>query len=194
MFEMMLKRVLPFAHSLLEAAIKNGDIAVDATVGNGHDTLALANLVGANGKVYGFDIQQDALENAHRRLEESNLNERVELFLKSHDQIESVIPAKFHKKVKGAIFNLGYLPGGDKTIVTTPDSSISAVQQLLTIMPPGGIIVLVVYHGHPEGQIERDQLIQYVKTIDQKQAQVLQYQFLNQINHAPFVIAIEKIK
>lgn len=191
---MILKRVLPFAHSLLEAAVEDGDVTVDATVGNGHDTCVLANLVGPNGKVYGFDIQQNALENTHRRLQESNLNERVELFLKSHDQIESVIPTEFHKKIKGAIFNLGYLPGGDKTIVTTPDSSISAVKQLLKIMPGGGIIVLVVYHGHPEGQIERDQLIQYVKTIDQKQAQVLQYQFLNQVNHAPFIIAIEKIK
>lgn len=191
---MILKRVLPFAHSLLEATVKEGDVTVDATVGNGHDTYVLANLVGPNGKVYGFDIQQDALENAHKRIEESNLNERVELFLKSHDQIESVIPTEFHKKIKGAIFNLGYLPGGDKTIVTTPESTISAVKQLLSIMSPGGIIVLVVYHGHPEGQIERDLLIQYVKTIDQKQAQVLQYQFLNQINHAPFIIAIEKIK
>ncbi|MEC1695316.1 class I SAM-dependent methyltransferase [Schinkia azotoformans] len=191
---MMLKRVLPFAHSLLQAAVEEGDVTVDATVGNGHDTYVLANLVGPRGKVYGFDIQQDALKNAHIRLQESELYERVELFLKSHDQIESVIPPELHKKIKAAIFNLGYLPGGDKTIVTTPDSSISAVKQLLTMMPPGGIIVLVVYHGHPEGQIERDQLIQYVKTIDQKQAQVLQYQFLNQINHAPFVIAIEKIK
>lgn len=191
---MMLKRVLPFAHSLLEAAVKEGDIAIDATVGNGHDTFVLANLVGSNGKVYGFDIQQEALENAHLRLQESKLSKRVQLFLKSHDQIESAIPTEFHKKIKAAIFNLGYLPGGDKTIVTTPDSSISAVKQLLKIMPAGGIIVLVVYHGHPEGQIERDQLIQYVRTIDQKQAQVLQYQFLNQINHAPFVIAIEKIK
>ncbi|HHW38371.1 MAG TPA: methyltransferase domain-containing protein [Bacillales bacterium] len=190
----MLKRVLPYAHSLLEAAIEEGDVTVDATVGNGHDTYVLAKLVGPNGKVYGFDIQQVALENAHKRLQESNLQKRVELFLKSHDQIESVIPTEFHKKIKAAIFNLGYLPGGDKTIVTTPDSSVSAVKQLLTIMPAGGIIVIVVYHGHPEGQIERDQLIQYVRTIDQKQAQVLQYQFLNQINHAPFVIAIEKIK
>lgn len=191
---MKIKRVLPFAHSLLEAAIEEGDVTVDATVGNGHDTLVLANLVGPSGRVYGFDIQEEALEKAHLRLQESNLKGRVELFLKSHDQIEAIIPKEFHKKVKAAIFNLGYLPGGDKTIVTTPDSSISAVKQLLTIMPSGGIIVLVVYHGHPEGQIERDQLIQYVKTIDQKQAQVLQYQFLNQINHAPFVIAIEKIK
>lgn len=190
----MVKRVLPFAHSLLEAAVEEGDVTVDATVGNGHDTYVLANLVGPSGRVYGFDIQEEALEKAHLRLQESNLTERVELFLKSHDQLEAIIPAELHKKVKAAIFNLGYLPGGDKTIVTTPDSSISAVKQLLTIMPAGAIIVLVVYHGHPEGQIERDQLIQYVRTIDQKRAQVLQYQFLNQINHAPFVIAIEKIK
>lgn len=190
----MLKRVLPFAHSLLEAVINEGDITVDATVGNGHDTYVLAKLVGSSGKVYGFDIQVDALESARLRIKENNLEERVELFLKSHDQIEATIPTEFYKKVKAAIFNLGYLPGGDKTIVTTPNSTISAVKQLQHIMQPGGIIILVVYHGHPEGEIERDHLLQYVRTIDQKQAHVLQYQFLNQVNHAPFVIAIEKVK
>lgn len=191
---MILKRVLPFAHSLLEAVVKEGDIAIDATVGNGHDTVLLAKLVGNSGKVYGFDIQQQAIENTVQRLEENNLHDRVELFLKSHDEVSNVIPNDDCQKITAAIFNLGYLPGGDKTIVTNPDSTISALKQLLTIIAPGGIIVLVVYHGHPEGQIERDSLLEFVATIDQKQAHVLQYQFLNQINHAPFIIAIEKIK
>lgn len=191
---MILKRVLPFAHSLLEAVVKDGDIAIDATVGNGHDTELLAKLVGPNGKVYGFDIQPQAIESTSARLKENNLYERVKLLLKSHAELSAVVPNTKQEKIKAAIFNLGYLPGGDKSIVTTPDSTIHAVKQLLDIMASGGVIVLVVYHGHPEGQMERDHLLQFVRTIDQKHAHVLQYQFLNQINHAPFVIAIEKIK
>ncbi|NSL51347.1 class I SAM-dependent methyltransferase [Calidifontibacillus erzurumensis] len=189
---MILKRVLQFAHSLLEAAVKEGDFAIDATVGNGHDTVLLASLVGDRGKVFGFDIQQIAIETTKKRLKESNLEQRAELFLIGHEQIHEVISTDEFAKVKAAIFNLGYLPGGDKSIVTTPTSTIQAVETLLKMMPTGGIIVLVVYHGHPEGQVERDHLLQFVKTIDQKRAHVLQYQFLNQINNAPFVIAIEK--
>ncbi|HHY72616.1 MAG TPA: methyltransferase domain-containing protein [Bacillus bacterium] len=191
---MILKRVLPFAHSLLESAVKAGDVAIDATVGNGHDTELLAKLVGPNGKVYGFDIQAQAMATTQARLKESGLEERVELFLRSHDELENSVPSEHREKLKAAIFNLGYLPGGDKTIVTTADSTINAVKQLLKIMAIEGLIILVIYHGHPEGQLERDQLLEFVETIDQKWAHVLQYRFLNQINHAPFVIAIEKVK
>ncbi|WP_017756178.1 tRNA (mnm(5)s(2)U34)-methyltransferase [Calidifontibacillus oryziterrae] len=187
-----LKRVLPFAHYLLAEVVTEGDIAIDATVGNGNDTTILAQLVGDSGKVYGFDIQEQAIQNTKRRLENGGLSNRVELFQTSHASIEQLIPNEYFGKIKAAIFNLGYLPGGDKNIVTTPSSTIDAIQQLLAIMAAGGLIILVVYHGHPEGQLERDQLLQYVTALDQKKAHVLQYQFLNQINHAPFIIAIEK--
>lgn len=187
-----IKQALPFAHSLLETVVKNGDVAIDATVGNGNDTTFLAKLVGESGKVFGFDIQEQAINNTRKRLEMDRLGHRVELLLTSHENIEERIPKQYFQKIAGAIFNLGYLPGGDKHIITTPQSTIHAIGQLLKIMPPGGIILIVVYYGHPGGQHECDHLLQYVATIDQKQAHVLKYQFLNQINHAPFVIAIEK--
>lgn len=189
---MNLKRVLPFAHSLLEQIVVHGDITIDATVGNGNDTVLLAKLVGEQGKVYGFDIQQQAIENTKNRLNEHQLLQRVVLLQQSHADIVNIIPKNEYGKIKAAIFNLGYLPGGDKKIVTTPNTTIKAIKQLLSIMPSSGMIILVVYHGHREGQIERDELLQYVTSIDQKQAHVLKYQFLNQINHAPFIIAIEK--
>ena len=72
--------------------------------------------------------------------------------------LKESIPFEYHGKITGAIFNLGYLPGGDKTIVTKPETTISAIEQLFTIMAPEGIIVLVIYHGHPEGAVERDML------------------------------------
>lgn len=189
---MKLERVLQFAKSLLEKAIQPGDIAVDATLGNGHDSLFLAKLVGESGKVYGFDIQEQAIMNSKARLAEQGLDDRTVFFHKGHEYIFDCVPLEKHGAVKAAIFNLGYLPGSDKSIVTKPDTTISAIKQLLEILAPEGIIILVIYHGHPEGAVERDELMQYVQSIDQMQARVLLYQFLNQQNYPPFIVAIEK--
>jgi 16S rRNA C1402 N4-methylase RsmH len=189
---MKLDGILPFARKLMEKAVSPGDIVVDATLGNGHDTLFLAKLIGESGTVYGFDIQESAVNHSRARLEDNQLLESVTLFNKGHEHISDSIPENHHGKIKGAIFNLGYLPGGDKSIVTTPVTTISAIQQLMEIMAPEGIIVLVIYHGHEEGAIERDALLQYVRQLDQKSAHVLQYQFINQQNNPPFIIAIEK--
>lgn len=190
---MKLERILPFARSLMKSAVGKGDIAVDATVGNGHDTVFLANIVGETGKVYGFDVQEEAIARTMERLETEGVNRGiVYLFQKSHAFLKTVIPEAEHGKISGAIFNLGYLPGGDKAIVTQAESTISAVEQLLEIMAPEGIIVLVIYHGHEQGAIERDELLAYCKQLDQKSAHVLQYQFINQVNNPPFIVAIEK--
>jgi SAM-dependent methyltransferase len=189
---MKLAKILPFTRTLMDLAVNEGDIAVDATVGNGHDTLYLAQRVGECGRVFGFDIQKEAIAATSARLQEHNVLNRVTLFQASHDQLIEKIPSIYHGRITGAMFNLGYLPGGDKRIVTKPDSTIRAIEQLLQIMAKEGLIVLVVYHGHPEGIIERDELLNYVKTIDQKRAHVLKYEFINQINNPPFIIAIEK--
>lgn len=189
---MKLERVLPFAKRLLKQAVGQGDIAVDATLGNGNDTAFLAELVGPTGKVYGFDIQKAAVDSTKLRLQELGLSECAVLFHKGHEHIMNSVLADHFGKIRGAIFNLGYLPGGDKSIVTKSETTMSAVEQLLEIMAPEGIIVLVIYHGHFEGARERDDLLQYVRKLDQKKAHVLQYQFLNQVNSPPFIIAIEK--
>ncbi|WP_210364835.1 class I SAM-dependent methyltransferase [Bacillus sp. REN3] len=189
---MKLERILPFARSLLKLAVKPGDIVIDATVGNGHDTIFLANLAGRTGRVYGFDIQDEALASCRTKLQEHGLQEQVTLFHTGHENILETIPPLHFGKITGAIFNLGYLPGGDKSIVTVPHTTISAIEQLLQIMAPEGIIVIVIYHGHPEGAVERDYLLRHVKSISQDEAHVLEYRFLNQKNNPPFIIAIEK--
>jgi tRNA A58 N-methylase Trm61 len=189
---MTLEPILQFAKSLMQKTIQPGDVAVDATLGNGHDTLFLAQLVGETGKVFGFDVQEQAIEISHARLTEHQLEDRTVLFHKGHEYILNTIPETYHGKVKAAIFNLGYLPGSDKSIVTKPESTISAINQLLEIMSPEGVIVLVIYHGHPEGAHERDELMRFVQALDQQHARVLLYQFLNQQNHPPFIVAIEK--
>lgn len=189
---MKMERILPFAKRLLEKAVQTGDVVVDATLGNGHDTLFLAELVGETGRVFGFDVQEDAVRKSQERLRQHGLLERVILFHTGHEDLFEKIPTVYHGKITGAIFNLGYLPASDKTIVTRPETTIAATQQLLEIMAPEGIIVLVIYHGHEEGVVERDSLLSYCQQLDQKAAHVLQYQFINQQNNPPFIVAIEK--
>lgn len=189
---MKLDRILPFARILLEKAIQPGDLAVDGTMGNGFDTAFLAGLIGGTGHVYAFDIQSEAISKTSARLETEQLAERCTLFHAGHEQLKDLIPMDESRNLTGAIFNLGYLPGGDKSITTQASTTISAIKQLLEIMAPDGIIVLVIYHGHPEGAIERDELLDYVKRIPQNKAHVLHYGFMNQMNHPPFIVAIEK--
>ncbi|NYE07625.1 tRNA A58 N-methylase Trm61 [Bacillus niacini] len=189
---MRLDRILPYAKKLLEKTITSGDVVVDATLGNGHDTVFMANLVGENGTVYSFDVQEDAIRTSIDRLKQHGLADRVTIFHNGHEELSNLIPKEHHGKVKAAIFNLGYLPGSDKSVVTRPETTISAIEQLLKIMVPEGIIILVIYHGHTEGAVERDALLAYCQDIDQKCAHVLQYRFINQQNNPPFIVAIEK--
>ncbi|MFC0562044.1 class I SAM-dependent methyltransferase [Halalkalibacter alkalisediminis] len=184
--------VLPFARFLLQQAIQPGDVAVDCTVGNGHDTLFLANLVGKDGLVYGFDIQEQAITATTQRLQEHHVLSRVELVQTGHEHVRKVVPELEYSRLKGAIFNLGFLPGGDKSIVTKPTSTLAAISALLEMMAPSAIIVLVIYHGHDEGKEEKNQILSFVEQIDQRHAHVLKYEFINQVNDPPFIIAIEK--
>lgn len=186
----MLERVLPYAKTLLSSVINEGDIAVDATAGNGHDTLFLANLVGETGFVYAFDIQQQAVDVTIQRLKENGLEHRARVILDGHEQLTKYV----QEEVAGAIFNLGYLPGGNHDIITKGETTISAIEQLLSLLKIGGIIVLVIYHGHEGGKEERDAVIEFVKSLPQKYVHVLRYEFINQKNDPPFIIALEKIK
>lgn len=189
---MKMDRILPFAKTLLEKAVKTGDSVIDATIGNGHDTLFLAELVGWSGRVYGFDVQEEAARATEDLIRSRGVFNRVTLFLDGHEEILKRIPEGEHGKITGAIFNLGYLPGSDKTVITKPETTIAAVEQCLQIMAPEGIIVMVIYYGHPGGADERDQLLEYCCKLDQNVAHVIQYQFINQRNNPPFIIAIEK--
>lgn len=189
---MTLDGILPFARILLEKTVSSGSFAVDATAGNGHDTLFLANLVGKSGHVFSFDVQEQAITHTNERLKQASVSNRVSLFHAGHEQAAKLISADYHGQLSAAIFNLGYLPKGDKSIVTKPDTTIEAVQQLFKMLKPGGIIVLVIYHGHEEGAAEREAVVSFAESLDQKQAHVMRYEFVNQANNPPFIIAIEK--
>lgn len=187
---MKLERVLQYAQTLLKSAVGNGDIAVDATAGNGHDTLFLAELVGDDGFVYAFDVQKQAVDATLHRLLDNALEHRALVLKDGHENVAKYVD----KPVSGAIFNLGYLPGSDHEVITRPNTTIQALESLLKLLKVGGIIVLVIYHGHEGGKEERDEVIRFVSELPQKYIHVLRYEFLNQKNDPPFVIALEKVK
>ncbi len=191
--------VLSFARQLAKERIRPGDVVIDATVGNGIDTEFLAASVGAGGTVYGFDIQQQALEKARERLagnadaaNETNAAANVRLFLRSHADMAEVIPRHHHGFVAAVMFNLGYLPGAEHGIITRPESTLPALDASLSLLKTGGIITIVVYPGHPGGQEEADAVMDWSARLPQKSCQALCYRFLNQINNPPFLIAVEK--
>ncbi|AKC67084.1 16S rRNA (cytosine(1402)-N(4))-methyltransferase [Bacillus altitudinis] len=187
---MILKRMLPFSKELLERACQKGDIVIDATMGNGHDTRYLADLVGKDGQVFAFDVQKEAIEQTSKRLGEHY--PYVHLIHDGHEQLAEHLPAEAYGHISGAVFNLGYLPGGDKTVTTQAHTTIEAINQLMDWLKPGGLIVLVIYHGHPEGKKEKDILLDYCKTLHHEEVQVISYQYMNIQNDPPFVVAIEK--
>jgi len=187
----MLKRVIPYSHALLKEGVAAGDTVIDATCGNGHDTLMLSQCVGETGTVYGFDIQAQALIETKTRLAAHHQPERL-LIHDSHANLLDYLTEQDQHNIQAAIFNLGYLPGGDKSIITTPQSTLDAVQVILQHLKKGGLLILVIYHGHNGGAEERDQLLTFVQSLEQKDYDVLQYGFINQKNSPPFIIAIEK--
>lgn len=186
---MQLLRVLPYAEKLIRDTVLPGEVVVDATAGNGHDTLFLAELVGKDGHVYAFDIQQKALQVTAGRLGE--LTNRVSLILDSHENVKQYV----NQEIGGAIFNLGYLPyGDDLSIVTKPESTIRAIHQMLGLLKKDGLITISVYDGHEGGVEERDALLEYVKALHQADVHVARYELINVRKNPPFIIAIEKMR
>lgn len=182
--------IINFSHELLSRTVQKGDLAIDGTAGNGHDTLFLADLVGQDGKVLSFDIQSEALARTKSLLEKNNSLQQVDLIHDSHAQADHYLPQ--NEKIKAAIFNLGYLPNGDKTIVTQAKSTLQAVKLILDQLSTGGLLILVVYRGHPGGQEESKAVWNFSKKLDQAKFNVLHYEFINQVNLPPYLIAIEK--
>lgn len=186
----MLHSPLRFTHELLKNHISPGDYVVDATVGNGHDTVKLAQLVGQTGTVFGFDIQEQAIEETKKKLLLTGLTEQVKLYHLGHEKLNEIIDDSV--KLSAIVFNLGYLPKGDKSIITQSKTTIEALNQGLKRLRKSGLILLMIYHGHPGGAEEKNAVLDYVKDLPQKDYNVLQYGFINQKNTPPFLIVVEK--
>lgn len=146
-------RLTKEAHALIRKHVGPGDIAIDATMGNGHDTLFLADLVGPAGQVYSFDIQEEAVVATSGRIVASGLA-NVILITSCHSKLADHLPEGIIPTVAGAVFNLGYLPGADKSIVTRTDTTVAAIEAAYETLRPGGVISVLAYTGHAGGEAE----------------------------------------
>ena len=188
---MIVPSILQSAHQWASEVLTPGGAAIDATTGNGHDTLFLARQVGPDGQVFGFDIQEQAIQKTHRRLLAENAHRQVTLFQKSHDQMHEVLPEKLLGKVQVVMFNLGYLPHGDKTIITRPDTTVRAMQQALQFLTSGGLLIAALYTGHPGGQEEAGHVIEWASGLSPRSFQVMWQQMINR-DRSPSLLIIEK--
>ncbi len=168
--------------------LEEGCKVLDSTVGNGNDTLLLARLVGNKGKVYGFDIQNQALNITMAKLVEESLENRVELIEDSHENIDIYIK----EKLDLIIYNLGYLPKGNKAIKTNKKSSLTSISKAINLLKDNGILLITCYTGHKGGLDEKEGIENFLKDLDQKKYNVIKYDFINQINYPPILYCIEK--
>jgi len=166
-----------------------GDTVVDATCGNGHDTLLLADLVGETGNVFAFDIQEKAIEMTRQKLVESALETRVTLIHAGHERMSEY----GFDGISAIVFNLGYLPAGDHTVVTTVENTLSAVRQAQQLLKKGGVVALTMYPGHDGGDREKDAVEAYAGSLSPRQWHVWQMRQLNVSTTAPLFILLQKV-
>ncbi|MDG3131510.1 class I SAM-dependent methyltransferase [Streptococcus suis] len=178
-------RPLHMAHAFLDEILTDKDCAVDATMGNGYDTLFLAQRAG---KVIAFDIQEKALFVTAEKLEKAGLT-NAQLLLTGHENVDQYVD-----ECKAAIFNLGYLPSADKSVITLPATTLQAIEKVLDRLVVGGRLAIMIYYGHEGGAIEKDAVLDFISQLDQTVFTAMLYKPLNQVNTPPFLVMVERLK
>ena len=189
---MFLQSAVQFAHSIWSSHIKPGSYIIDATCGNGQDTLFLAELAlqGSKGKVFAFDVQEKALEAAEKLLTEHFQKKSmpsIRLIHACHSKIDEHCPPG----ADSIVFNLGYLPGGDKSITTTSQTTLTALEKSLLLLKSGGYLSITCYPGHIEGQAEASKVLNWAKSLGRDYV-CCQHTWINRSEKSPFVILIHK--
>ncbi len=196
-----LTNVVKWGHEILAEIIEKGQLVIDLTAGNGYDALKLYQIVGDSGQVIAFDIQTKALQNTQQRLVAAGARVRmhqaeegplpadpgVDLVADGHQRLVAYLPGA----PQAVIANLGYLPGGDQSLITRPESSLQALRQASELLAPGGRIAVVVYPGHPGGLDEGKQVDQFFTDLSEDVFQVLRMQVVNKTK-APYLLVAEK--
>ncbi len=187
--------VLSQAQRFVSERARAGDAVVDATAGGGVDTLFLARTVGPGGRVFAFDVQEEALMRTKRRLDEAVAAGEplasAELLLTGHERMAERVPAGLHGRVAAIMFNLGYLPGAEKAIITQTGTTLSALEASLRLLRSGGVLTVVVYPGHDGGDAEASAVEAWAAAVPQSTGQCVMYRF-PQKHASPYLIAIVK--
>lgn len=164
-----------------------GDVAVDFTMGNGHDTEFLSKTVGENGHVYAFDVQEAAVASTAKNLESAGCPRNYTLILDSHHNVKKYVQGP----IKAGMFNLGYLPGSDKSVTTMRVTTMPAIEAAVELLDHGGVLLVAVYPGHAEGDAEGKMVQEYFATLDRHVICCTMIRIVNSPT-SPFFFVIEK--
>ena len=179
-----------WAQEMIEAALFEGAVAVDATMGNGHDTLWLCRQVGDSGHVYAFDVQQQAIANTAAGLEAAGVRHRADLFCVGHQHMSQYVD----RPADVILFNLGWLPGAEHGVTTLRETTLQAADAALTLLKKDGLLTICVYPGHAEGAREREALLSWAQGLDEREYDTMLRCYLNQSGNPPLLIAVKKNK
>ncbi len=178
------------AREAIQRTVLPGDSVIDATMGNGHDTLMLCEAVGPCGRVYAFDIQLQAVDETEKRLREHGMADRATLIHAGHERMAEYVK----EPVKAVMFNLGWLPGGNHSVTTKWETTRQAVESALNLLLPSGIVVICAYPGHEEGAREERELTAFLSGLSNRQYNVLHQRFLNATSGAPECYVIQRLQ
>ena len=173
--------------SFLIPHIKKGGVAVDFTMGNGHDTLWLSKALGEHGKVYAFDVQQAALDSTKALLESENAPENYTLILDSHHNSEKYVS----ERICVGMFNLGWLPGSDKTVRTHFETTLPAIEAAIRLLDDDGALLIAVYPGHAEGAEEGVMIGDILAKLDRRSYCAARFNLMNSPT-SPYFYLVEK--
>ena len=178
--------LLDFQKKFILTHLHKGDTAVDFTMGNGHDTEFLSKTVGEKGRLYAFDVQQQALESTARRLEASGCPKNYTLIHDSHHNVKNYVDVP----IKAGMFNLGWLPGGDKSITTLRSTTLPAIRSAIELMDRDAVITVAIYPGHEEGDAEGKMVEEFLSTPIRYKYCCTQIRIVNSPS-SPFFFVIE---
>lgn len=187
----MLLRPLEMAQEIVRGTVKPGEVVVDATLGNGHDALFLAGLVGENGQLLGFDVQEEAIESSQRKLIKAGVSPDMFKFqCVGHELLGQFTEGP----LAVVMFNLGYLPRAEKAVITTAETTLPALKQALLLLRVEGVLTIMCYPGHEGGDIEAEAVEEWAGQLARDESRVMRYGMVNAPNNPAFLIAIEKVK
>ena len=184
----LLRGPVALSHLIMRSYLHDGDRAVDATCGNGSDTLLMAGIVGDTGRVWAFDIQQTAIDQTAHRLAEAGVGARVELICGGHETMSDHVT----ETVSLVMFNLGYLPGGDRSIITRPETTGPALETALACLKPGGVLAVTIYPGHVGGKREQHLVDSWSVGLDPRSFHAWRMGQTNAAPDAPYFMLIQK--